>query len=258
MKGTLTSANPFALFAKISDAYYEQGRRTMDRIQYLSQFNLMHSLTNSDLIEMDQLTIITTVPKHTFIQTPDTFVETLYFIKKGKVRLYRLNEEGKQFTLDILGEGNIFGEMKEISLGTRGLFIETVVESDICMMDKERFQKYVIQHPQFMMNMMKAISERLSNMSSLAQNLALGKLHDKIIYVLIELFSRFGVWDESREYGKIDMPLSHAEIAHLVGASREAVSVALKELADSGKLQVGFRSVALHRDILTEQNGLDL
>ncbi|RJX39541.1 Crp/Fnr family transcriptional regulator [Paenibacillus pinisoli] len=230
----------------------------MDRIQYLSQFNLMHSLSESDLIEMDKLTVITTVPKHTFIQTPDTFIETLYFIKKGKVRLYRLSEEGKQFTLDILGEGNIFGEMEEFSLGTRGLFIETIVESDICMMDKERFRTYVIQHPQFMMNMLKAISERLSNMSSLAQNLALGKLHDKIIHALIELFSRFGVWDESCEFGKIDMPLSHAEIAHLVGASREAVSIALKELADSGVLQVGFRSIALHRDVLTEQNGFHL
>ncbi|MFF2885495.1 Crp/Fnr family transcriptional regulator [Paenibacillus sp. NPDC057967] len=224
----------------------------MDRIQYLSQFHLMRSLSENDLVEMDKLTIITTVPKRTFIQTPDTFVETLYFIKKGKVRLYRLSEEGKQFTLDILGAGNVFGEMDEISLGTRGLFIETVVESDICMMDKERFQIYLIQHPKFMMNMMKAISERLSNMSSLAQNLALGKLHDKIIHVLNELFGRFGVWNKGCEYGKIDMPLSHAEIAQLVGASREAVSVALKELADSGMLQVGFRSIAIHRDILTE------
>lgn len=106
----------------------------------------------------------------------------LYFVKEGRVHLYQLNHEGKQFTLDILSEGNIFGEMGGISLGTRGLFIETIEESDICVMDKERFESYLIQRPRFMMNIMKAMSERLSYISSLIQNLAIGKLHDKIIY----------------------------------------------------------------------------
>jgi CRP/FNR family transcriptional regulator len=222
----------------------------MDRIQYLSQFNLLQSLSRQDLIEMDELTIITTFPKHAFIQTPDTFVETLYFVKRGKVRLYRLNEEGKQFTLDILSVGNIFGEMKDISLGTRGLFIEAMEESDICRMDRERFESYLLRHPRLMINMIKAMSERLSHMSSLAQNLALSRLHDKIIHILAELSGRFGVQEEDGEYSRIDMPLSHLEIAHLVGASREAVSLALKELAEMGVIRTGFRTVAIRRDKL--------
>ncbi|MNW62331.1 cAMP receptor protein [compost metagenome] len=101
-----------------------------------------------------------------------------------------------------------------------------------------------------MMNMMKAMSERLSYMSSLAQNLAIGKLHDKIIHVLAELSERFGVLDEGNDYCRIDMLISHQEIAHLVGASREAVSVALKELAEAGMIRTGFRTVAICRSIL--------
>jgi len=227
----------------------------MDRIQYLSQFNLMHSLSMEDLIEMDRLTQVTTVPKHTFVQTPYTYADELYFIKKGKVRLYRLDEEGKQFTLDILSEGNIFGEIGEISLGTRGLFIETVEESDLCVMDKERFESYLIRHPQLMMNMIKAMSESLSHMSNLAQNLALGKLHDKIIHVLKELSGRFGVQDEDKDYCRLDIILSHQEIAHMIGASREAVSTAMKELAKAGVIRTGFRTVAVRRDILVFRAG---
>ncbi|MFC4600776.1 Crp/Fnr family transcriptional regulator [Cohnella hongkongensis] len=222
----------------------------MDRISYLSQFNLLRSLSREDLITMDELTSITTFPKHTFIQTPEAFNEKLYFVKRGKVRLYQLNHEGKQFTLDILSEGNIFGEMGDISLGTRGLFIETIEESDICAMDKERFESYLIRRPRFMMNMMKAMSERLSYMSGLVQNLAIGKLHDKIIHVLAELSERFGVRDEGDDYCRIDMLISHQEMAYMVGASREAVSMALKELAESGMIRTGFRTVAISRTIL--------
>ncbi|HBS46137.1 MAG TPA: cAMP-binding protein, partial [Paenibacillus sp.] len=60
-----------------------------------------------DLMEMEELTRITVVPKNTYIQTPTTFSEGLFFVKKGKVRLYRLNADGKQFTSHILSEGNV-------------------------------------------------------------------------------------------------------------------------------------------------------
>lgn len=227
----------------------------MDKIEYLSQFNLLQSLSREDLIVMDELTSITTFPKNTFIQTPETFIEKLYFLKKGKIRLYRLNSEGKQFTLDILGEGNVFGEMNGISLGTREVFIETIEESDICMMDKERFENYLLDHPHFMMNMINALSERLIHISSLAQNLALGKLHKRIMHILLKLSDQFGVQSDG-EYDKINLRLSHQEIANPVGATREAVTLALQELVDDKMIKTGFREIYIHRENLSLKTNL--
>lgn len=223
----------------------------MNSIQYLSQFNLLHSLSLEDLIEMDQMTSITTIPKNTFIQTPDSFSEGLYFVKKGKVRLYKLNADGKQFTLDILSEGNVFGDMDIISLGTRDMYIETIEECDICLMDKNRFEHFLLQHPRFMMNLIKVLSDRISGMSRLAQHLALGNLQDKILYVLIKLSDQFALQSQD-EYYKINFPLSHQEIAHLVGATREAVTAALQELVKEKVIKTGFKTIYIHREKLLE------
>lgn len=220
----------------------------MDKIQYLSQFNLLHTLSEEDLIVMDKLTLITTYLPKTFIQTPESFQEKLYFVKKGRVRLYRINPEGKQFTLDILSEGNVFGELNGISLGTRDLFIEAIVESDICMIDQKRFENFLVEHPRFLLNMLKVLSERLVYISSLAQNLALGRLHERIMHVLQGLSRQFGVKCDQRDndYYRIDTPLSHQEIAHLVGASREAVTLALQELAEAKAIKTDFRTIYIH------------
>ncbi|MDO3679576.1 Crp/Fnr family transcriptional regulator [Paenibacillus ehimensis] len=225
----------------------------MDKLQYLSQFNLLNSLSMEDLIEMDQLTSITTVAKNQFIQTPDTFTEGLYFVKKGKVRLYKLNAEGKQFTLDILSEGNVFGEMAGISFGTRELYIEAVEECHICLMNKERFESFLIHHPRFMMSLMKVLSERMIDMSHLAQSLALAKLHDKILFVLMKLSDQFG-GTEDCEFYKIDIPLSHQEIANFVGATREAVTAALQDLVKEQVIKTGFKTIYIHRHKLLERN----
>lgn len=225
----------------------------MDNIQYLSQFNLLNSLSMEDLIEMEQLTLITTFPKNTFIQTPETFSEGLYFVKKGKLRLYKVNAQGKQFTSDILNEGNVFGEMDIISFGTRENYIETIEESHICLMNKERFENFLIQRPQFMMTLLKVLSNRIIGMSQLTQNLALGKLHDKVLYALIKLSDQFGLTGND-EYYKIDFPLSHQEIANLVGATREAVTVVLQELVKEEVIKTGFKTIYIHRKKLLERN----
>lgn len=228
----------------------------MDNIQYLSQFNLLNSLSMEDLIEMEQLTLITTFPKNTFIQTPETFSEGLYFVKKGKLRLYKVNAQGKQFTSDILNEGNVFGEMDIISFGTRENFIETIEESHICLMNKERFENFLIQRPQFMMTLLKVLSNRVIGMSQLTQNLALGKLHDKVLYALIKLSDQFGLTGDN-EYYKIDFPISHQEIANLVGATREAVTVVLQELVKEEVIKTGFKTIYIHRKAFGEKHLLD-
>lgn len=228
----------------------------MDNIQYLSQFNLLNSLSMEDLIEMEQLTLITTFPKNTFIQTPETFSEGLYFVKKGQLRLYKVNAQGKQFTSDILNEGNVFGEMDIISFGTRENFIETIEESHICLMNKERFENFLIQRPQFMMTLLKVLSNRVIGMSQLTQNLALGKLHDKVLYALIKLSDQFGLTGDN-EYYKIDFPISHQEIANLVGATREAVTVVLQELVKEEVIKTGFKTIYIHRKAFGEKHLLD-
>ncbi|MEK3778569.1 MULTISPECIES: Crp/Fnr family transcriptional regulator [Paenibacillus] len=219
----------------------------MDKILYLSQFDLMSSLSEADLIEMDGMTSITTIPKNRQIQTPDTFTEGFYFVKRGKVRLYTLNPEGKQFTLDMLTEGNVFGEMNGISLGTRAVYIETMEECDICLMNKQRFEQFLIEHPQFMMRLMNVLSERIKQMSELTQTLALGNLHEKVLHNLFRLAEQMG-WIEEDEFCKIQLALTHQEIAWMAGATRESVTIVMQDLAKAGRIRTGFKSVSLHRD----------
>ncbi len=73
------------------------------------------------------------------------------------------------------------------------MYIETIEECDICLMDTDRFEYFLFRHPRFMMNMIKVLSDRISGMSSLAQHLALGNLQDKILYVLLKLSDQFAL-----------------------------------------------------------------
>nr|WP_261798099.1 cyclic nucleotide-binding domain-containing protein [Brevibacillus massiliensis] len=66
------------------------------------------------------------------IQSPELVRDGLYFVKEGALRFYIVNSWGKQFTVGILGKGSTFGEIDSFSLGTHGVYIETIEDTLLC------------------------------------------------------------------------------------------------------------------------------
>jgi CRP-like cAMP-binding protein len=97
----------------------------MEKLWYLSQIKIFSNLPEEDLIKINGVTHMSTIPKHTIIQTPHSSLLGLYLVKKGKLRIYKLRSSGKQFTIGIIGYGNTFGETSLFSMETKNTYIET-------------------------------------------------------------------------------------------------------------------------------------
>lgn len=216
----------------------------MDKLWYLSRISIFEALPQEDLEEIDQMAPMThfnALPGNTIVQTPGDERDGLFFVKKGKLRLYKMNPDGKQFTLGILGPGNMFGEINSFSLGTKGIYIETLEETLICSVLKEHFENFLSTRPLLAMKFLKELSDRLKDRDELLERLAFSDLRGKVLYLLYKLSEQFGV--EDGEFLKIDMPLTHQELANMIGATREAVSVTLHELAGEGLIVTGRKSI---------------
>jgi CRP-like cAMP-binding protein len=213
----------------------------MNKLWYLSQISMFATLPKEDLMEIDRMAPMSKLPKNMLIQTPVTFREGLYVIKEGKVRLYKINPEGKQFTLGILGKGNVFGEVDSFSLGTRDIFIETIDNVLLCSLGKEQFEKFLEERPQLAIKLLKVISDRLKERDMLLEQLAMGDVGDRVLHLLIKLSEQFGVEEEG--YHKIDLPLTHQELAYMIGATRESVTMVLKELVKEDVIRTGRASI---------------
>ncbi|MGG1518088.1 Crp/Fnr family transcriptional regulator [Paenibacillus oryzisoli] len=225
----------------------------MNKLWYLSQISIFEEMSREEIREIDQLDTIhhfNWIAKDTLVQTPESTREGLYFVKEGKLRLYKLNENGKQFTLGILTRGNIFGVLNSFSFGTNGIYIETMESSLICTMSEPQFERLMINRPQLALKFLKALSDRLKEREEQLEQLALHGLRQRLLHLLSTLSAKFGVIQDG--YALIDLPLSHQEIANMLGASREAVSGVMSELAKEGVIKTSRLSVQLAVTILEE------
>jgi CRP-like cAMP-binding protein len=229
----------------------------MDKLWYLSRISIFEALPHEDLLEIDRMAPMThfnALPKGTMVQTPDLYRDGLFFVKEGKLRMYKFSADGKQFTAGILGPGNMFGEIDSFSFGTKGIFIETMEETLICSVLKEHFENFLSKRPQLGRKFLKELSDRLKERDELLEKLALGNIRERVLHLLVKLSDQFGV--EETGYRKIDLALSHQEMANMIGATRESVTVALKELAKEGIIQTGRKSIMVHVEKAKECLGL--
>ncbi|WP_276916472.1 cyclic nucleotide-binding domain-containing protein [Aneurinibacillus aneurinilyticus] len=59
-----------------------------------------------------------------------------------------MSKSGKELTVDVLGDGHIFGEIGSFTAGSENLYAETLEESIICTIDKLQFETIVKEHPE--------------------------------------------------------------------------------------------------------------
>lgn len=138
----------------------------------------------------------------------------------------------------------MFGEVETFSLGTGGTYVETMEDSLVFSIPTEQFEPLLSKYSELSLRFLSEISKRLRDQDELVEELVFRDLRGKVLYFLNRLSKKFGI--EEHGYRKIDIPLTHQELANMIGATREAVSLTLQELSNEGILVTSRRMVMIH------------
>lgn len=225
----------------------------MDKLWYLSTIELFDYLTEEEMKAVADETTMSTLPAGTVVQTPYGSPDGLYFIKQGKMRMYTLSEDGKQYTNGIIGNGAVYGDTEFFSLGSKDYYIETLSEIIICTFPSKTFEAFLMAHPKMVINLMKRLSQKIEEQNQMLKQLALYDIKQRLVYWLCKLANSFG--QDQGDFITIDLDLSHQELANMIGSTRESVSLTLKELAKLGIIISGRLKISVSKGYL---EGVDL
>lgn len=219
----------------------------MNKLWYLSQINLFEDLPMEDLQMIDAVAPMHTIPKGTVIVAASAETHNLYLLKKGRVRLFKTSDDGKQLTLGLLGKGNIFGETDSLSTGTGAATVEALDDTLVCVLSKQDLDAILLKRPAVALKMVGILSQRLREAEELVENLAFRDVRYRVLYLLTKLARQFGVVSEASAPGfmNLDLNLSHQDLAHMIGATRESVSMVVSQLAKEGIVIAGRKHIAV-------------
>jgi CRP-like cAMP-binding protein len=171
----------------------------------------------------------------------------LYGILAGRVAFTVDSPDGRELTLNVLGTGEFFGEIALLDGKGRSA---TAVARDACellFIGRTEFLSFFSERPQSMMNVVELLCERVRLATDYIADAAFLGLSRRLAKQILLLLERTPATSHAA------LNVSHAELASMLGVSREHVSRQLSFWSDKGILDQGRgRLVVLDRAALAQ------
>lgn len=88
--------------------------------------------------------------------------DTLYIVNNGRVRIYNLNESGREQTVRILNPGDFMGEVAIFQTESyHSNYAEAISEVSICRIHKKDMNDYLDAYPEIMRRILSDVTKRL-------------------------------------------------------------------------------------------------
>jgi CRP/FNR family cyclic AMP-dependent transcriptional regulator len=219
-----------------------------NKVWYLKQNRLFADASDAGIENCAHLFTMRVVPKKTMIFDQGDPGRVVFLVKTGTVKIARLTPEGREVTVAILGAGDIFGEETLFDGAARTTVAVTMDDALVCTARADDLFGLLARSPQLALNVAKILSERLGDASATMEDLAYAKIPDRLMHLFRRLAVEHG--NTSADGVTIDVRLTHADIASLIGSTRETVSLELSHLVRAGRLRLDGKAFVVPREEL--------
>ncbi|WP_434796461.1 Crp/Fnr family transcriptional regulator [Terrisporobacter vanillatitrophus] len=176
-------------------------------------------------------------------------VDKIYFIKEGKISLFKINESGERKIIFILSKGKMINDIFIDENKSSAISCEAFEKSTLLECNSKDFMKImesdftltknVLNHLQ---NINRRLYRQLKNSISI-------RMDKKLAAKLYRMGREFGV--EKDEWTLINANLTITYIADMLGCKRETLSRSMKVLQDENLVKIENKKVYIKRDELS-------
>lgn len=212
-----------------------------ERIKLLSMVDIFEPLSKQDLARLNgQLPDVHLEPGDMFYG-PEDQTEKLFILQKGKIRIFRMTPDGREFTLAVVEAGTVFGEMALTAQQLEGAYAQAMESSQVSTMAREDLERLVLEKPEVGLRIMQVLSERLRRQENRLEDATMKDVPARLAGIIVLLVESEGV--RTGTGYRIPAHYTHERLGTMIGANRVAVTRAFGLLQDEGVVELRRRLI---------------
>lgn len=212
-----------------------------EEARYLSEVDVLEPLSREELEDLARRLPDVHLGEGEFLYGPRERGEGIWLLKKGRVRVYRVDPGGGEFTIEVLREGTVFGEMGLGPRRLRSAHARAMEPSLLGFLDREQLEDLIRRNPEVGIRLVRVLSERLRLCHERMADFADKEVPARLASLIVYLVESEGVSTE--EGYEIPTRYTHERLGTMIGAGRVAVSRAFAELREAGAVEQRRRMI---------------
>ena len=212
-----------------------------ERIKLLSMVDTFEPLSKQDSARLNgQLPDVHLEPGDMFYG-PEDQTEKLFILQKGKIRIFRMTPDGREFTLAVVEAGTVFGEMALTGQRLEGAYAQALAPSQVSTMLRADLERLILEKPEVGLRIMQLLSERLRRQETRLEDVSTKDVKARLASIIVLMVESEGV--RSGAGYRIPAHYTHERLGTMIGANRTAVTRAFGLLQDEGVVQLRRRLI---------------
>jgi len=211
----------------------------MDNILFLKSIPLAQGLGEDQINTLAKSAKQEFYPSGRIIVDEYDHAQTFYIVKSGKVKMFKSSPEGKEQTLYIFNEGEIFCLCASFSDSIFPASAIALSDCTVLAFANEVMKTLAHKDPAILFNILFLMSCRLKDSMALIESLSLKDIPQRLASFLVVSGSQ----NKVPEGGDIELAITKRELSKILGTTPETLSRVLKKMADDGIIRIQGRYI---------------
>ena len=216
----------------------------MNKKLFLKKVPVFADISVKDLKLISKRIVERKYPKGSYLFFENEEGNTLFIIVAGLVKIFKSDKSGRVKTLAYLKEGDFFGEMAMLDQEKRSASAVIVEDSEVMILNRSDFQHELLNRPLIAIKLLKTLCTRLRVADKQIEDLTFKNLPGRVASTLLDLAVKYGV--KGKEGTRINIKLTHQELADMIGTAREVVTSILGDFKKAKCISFQEKNIIIH------------
>jgi CRP-like cAMP-binding protein len=171
--------------------------------------------------------------KKQIIYTEGNHPVRLFYIEKGKVKTYKTNEDGKEFTVGLFAEGDFFGYTALLEESVYKENAEALEDAEVTIIPED-FEKLIHSNAAVQRKFIQLLAKNVSEKEEQLLNIAYNSLRKRVADALIKLQGKY----KKEGDAVFSMHISREDLANIAGTATESLIRTLSDFKNEKLIEV--------------------
>lgn len=196
--------------------------------QFINELNGDQALT-----ELTQNSSLNDFRKKQIIYKEGSYPVRLFYLEKGKVKTYKMNDEGKELTVGLYNDGDFFGYTALLEESPYKETAEAIDDAEISVIDKEEFEKLMNSNMEVQRKFIKMLAKNVAEREEQLLAIAYNSLRKKVANALMILCNKYKAGDNL-----FSIHISREDLANIAGTATESLIRTLSDFKSEKLIEI--------------------